>query len=128
MFSRVTKMPETIPITSATPRARRKAGTSAIVSVLNRVHITTGVNPNTEPTDRSNSPLVISKVIARAIRPSSTVKVNAFDMFVSDMKAGLIDVKTTSMTINRTRGPNSGIATNSFSNPGLSGPPRTAHR
>ena len=60
---------------------------------LNSVHITTGAKPNTEPTDRSNSPEVISSVIASAIRPSSTVKASVLQMLSSDRKSRLIAVE-----------------------------------
>ncbi len=58
---------------------------------LNSVHISTGEKPNTEPTDRSNSPEVISSVIASAISPSSTVKASMLLMFSGDRKSWLID-------------------------------------
>ena len=58
---------------------------------LKSAHITTGAKPKTEPTERSNSPEVIRSVMASAIRPSSTVKVSALPMLVSDRNAGLID-------------------------------------
>ena len=57
---------------------------------MKSVHISTGEKPNTEPTERSNSPDVISSVIASAMRPSSTVKVSVLLMFSGDRKSGLI--------------------------------------
>ena len=82
----------------------------ASAPLLNSVHISTGEKPNTEPTERSNSPEVISSVIASAIRPSSTVKASVLEMFCGDRKSGLIAQKTTSSTTSRTNGPNSGLA------------------
>ena len=107
-------------------RARRRSrsgtpGNSDMVPALNSAHITTGAKPKTEPTERSNSPEVISRVMASAIRPSSTVKVSALPTLVSDMNAGLIAVKTTSISTRSTSGPNSGIATKSRTKPGVSG-------
>ncbi len=57
---------------------------------MNSVHISTGEKPNSEPTERSNSPDVISSVIASAIRPSSTVKASVLEMFCGDRKSWLI--------------------------------------
>ena len=110
--SRVTNNPLNKPMHIAIAIAIRKAGNSGIVSVLKRVHMTTGVKPKTDPTDRSNSPDVINRVIASAMSPSSTVKVSALLMFVSDRNAGLIEVKTTSIKTRSTSGPNSGMETN----------------
>jgi len=109
--SRVTKTPLTKPMKSATSMAPRNAGKSGAVSVLNNVHMTTGVKPKTDPTERSNSPEVISNVIARAMSPSSTVNVRALLMLVSDKKAGLIEVKTINIKISRISGPISGVET-----------------
>ena len=119
--SRVTKTPFTKPMQSATPIAIRNAGNSDMVPALNSAHITTGAKPKTEPTERSNSPEVISRVMASAIRPSSTVKVSALLTLVSDMNAGLMAVKTTSISTRSASGPNSGIATKSRTKPGVSG-------
>ena len=66
---------------------RRAAGTPWLKSV----HIITGAKPNSEPTERSNSPAVISSVIASAMRPSSTVKVSVLEMLRIDRKSGLIE-------------------------------------
>ena len=60
-----------------------------MVPALKSAHITTGAKPKTEPTERSNSPDVIRSVMASAIRPSSTVKVSALPMLVSDRNAGI---------------------------------------
>src|SRR5947209_3692002 len=68
----------------------------------------TGAKPNSEPTERSNSPAVINSVIASAIRPSSTVNVSVLDMLSTDRKSGLIAVNTASSSTSNTRGPNSG--------------------
>src|ERR1700733_13298075 len=46
--------------------------------------------------------------MARAIRPSSTVKVSVFEMLSGDRNAGLIAAKTAISRIKSTRGPNSG--------------------
>ena len=54
--------------------------------VLNSVHISTGAKPKTEPTERSNSPAVISSVIASAMRPSSTVKVRVLETLSGERK------------------------------------------
>ena len=121
MPSRVTKTPFTKPMQSATAIAIRNAGNSGMVPALNSAHITTGAKPKTEPTERSNSPDVIRSVMASAIRPSSTVKVSALPMLVSDRNAGLIAVKTTSISTRSTSGPNSGIATKRRTRPGVSG-------
>ena len=51
---------------------------------LKSVHITTGEKPNTEPTERSNSPAVISSVMASAIMPSSGVKASRLPMLSID--------------------------------------------
>ncbi len=59
--------------------------------------------------------------MASAISPSSTVNVSALPMLVSDRNVGLIDVKTMSIRIRSTSGPNSGIATSKRPRPGLSG-------
>ena len=77
---------------------------------MKSVHISTGAKPKTEPTERSNSPEVISSVMASAIRPSSTVKASVLEMFCGERKLGLIAVKTTSSTTSSTSGPNSGRA------------------
>ena len=79
--------------------------------MLNSVHIITAEKPNTEPTERSNSPAVISSVIGRAIRPSSTVKVSVLPILPAEMNCGLIAENTTSSSTSRTKGPNSGRAT-----------------
>ena len=89
--------------------------------MLKSVHMITGENPNTDPTERSNSPDVINSVMARAIKPSSTVKVSALLMLVSDKNAGLMEVKTASINTSRISGPNSGIATNNRTIPGALG-------
>ena len=90
--------------------ATTKATSSEVTPALKSVHISTGEKPNSEPTERSNSPEVISSVIASAMRPSSTVKASVLEMFCGDRKSGLIAVKTTSSTTSRTNGPNSGLA------------------
>jgi len=53
---------------------------------LKSVHISTGAKPNSQPTERSNSPAVISSVMASAMRPSSTVKVSVFEILSMDRK------------------------------------------
>ena len=78
--------------------------------LLESVHISTGEKPNTEPTERSNSPEVISSVIASAIRPSSTVKASVLLIFPGDRKSWLIAQNTNSSTTSSTNGPNSGRA------------------
>ena len=92
-----------------------------MTSLLNSVHMMTAEKPNTEPTDRSNSPDVISKVMASAMRPSSTVKASVLLMFSSDRNSGLIDQKTTSSTTSRTSGPNSGCEMKRWRNGTLHG-------
>ena len=57
---------------------------------LNSVHMITGVRPKSEPTDRSNSPDVISSVIASATRPSSTENASVLLMLSVDRNCGLI--------------------------------------
>ena len=76
ILSLVTNQPLTKPMKAAASSVARKASSSGRAPVLNSVHIITAEKPNTEPTERSNSPAVISSVIGRAIRPSSTVKVS----------------------------------------------------
>ena len=56
--------------------------------------MSTGEKPKTDPTERSNSPDVMSSVMASAMRPSSTVKVRMLLMFSGERKLGLIDQKT----------------------------------
>ena len=56
---------------------------------LNSVHISTGEKPNSDPTERSNSPDVISSVIVRAMRPSSTVNASVLLMFCRGQKVGI---------------------------------------
>ena len=91
------------------PAARRRRPTSSEVTPpLKSVHISTGAKPNTEPTERSNSPDVISSVMASAIRPSSTVKASVLLMFCGDRKSWLIAQKTTSSTTSRTKRPEFG--------------------
>jgi len=102
---------------SAISMATTKAAGSGMSPALKKAHITTGANPKTEPTDRSNSPAVIRSVIASAIRPSSTVKVRALPMLFSDRKVGLITVKTRIIATSSTSGPNSGLATRRLSTP-----------
>ena len=87
IFSRVTNQPLTRPIAAATAIAIANAVASETMPALNSVHISTGENPNTDPTDRSNSPDVISSVIASAIRPSSTVNARMLEMFCSERKS-----------------------------------------
>ena len=90
--------------------ATTKPTKSEVSPELKSVHITTGAKPNTEPTERSNSPAVMSSVMARAISPSSTVKVSVFEMLSGDRNAGLIPAKTAISKISSTKGPNSGAA------------------
>ena len=72
---------------AATSSATTKPTSSEVTPALNSVHISTGEKPNSEPTDRSNSPDVISSVMASAIRPSSTVKASVLLMFCGDRKS-----------------------------------------
>ena len=108
ILRRVTNSPLMSPISAATTRLITNATPSEVRPALNSVHITTGAKPNSEPTERSNSPAVISSVIASAMSPSSTVKVSVLLMLRIDRKSGLIAVKTTSSTMSSTNGPNSG--------------------
>ncbi len=87
-----------------------KETSSEATPVLNRVHMITGAMPKTEPTERSNSPEVMSSVMPRAMRPSSTVKLSVLLMLRGERKSWLIDQNAMSSTIRRTRGPNSGRA------------------
>ena len=105
---RVTNKPLHRPIAAAVPKARTKPTSIDVTPVLYKVHMSTGQNPNSEPTERSNSPDVISKVIASAISPNSTVKASMLPMLRDDRNAGLICQKTRTMTTSRTNGPNSG--------------------
>ena len=61
IFSRVTNSPLNNPISAATTRLIRNATPSDVRPALNSVHMTTGANPNSEPTERSNSPAVIKQ-------------------------------------------------------------------
>ena len=70
-----------------------------------------GANPNTEPTERSNSPEVINKVIPRVIIPSSGVNASMLLMFAGERNAGDHAVNTTISMTSRTKGPNSGLET-----------------
>src|ERR1700730_14230206 len=69
-----------------------------------------GAKPKSEPTDRSNSPAVISSVIPKVIMPSSGVKANKLLMLLVERKAGDRAVKTRISTTNKISGPNSGEA------------------
>jgi hypothetical protein len=111
ILSRVTNSPLNSPISAAITRLITNATPSDVRPALNSVHMTTGANPNSDPTERSNSPAVIRSVIARAIRPSSTVKVRVLLMLRIERKSGLMAVKTASSSTNRTNGPNSGAET-----------------
>src|SRR6478672_1177415 len=108
ILSCVTNQPLTRPIRAATTSAATKPISSEVTPLLNSVHISTGEKPNRDPTDRSNSPDVISKVIASAIRPSSTVKASVLEMFCGDRKSWLKPQKTPISTTSSTKGPNSG--------------------
>ncbi len=79
---------------AATASATTKPTSSEVTPALNSVHISTGEKPKTEPTERSNSPDVISSVMASAIRPSSTVKASVLLTFCGDRKLGLMPQKT----------------------------------
>src|SRR5207253_10306475 len=70
----------------------------------------------TEPTDRSNSPEVISNVIPKVIMPSSGVKASKLLMLPGDRNAGVRTVKTTISHASRTNGPNSGAEISLWSN------------
>ena len=106
---RVTNKPLHRPIAAAVPKTRIKPTSIDVAPVLYRVHMSTGQNPNNEPTERSNSPAVISRVMASAISPSSTVKASMLPMLSTDRNAGLICQKTKIMATSRTNGPNSGL-------------------
>ncbi len=110
-MSRVTNSPLTSPISAATTRLIKNARPSEVRPALNSVHMTTGAKPNSEPTERSNSPAVMSSVMASAMSPSSTVKVSVLLILRTDRKSGLIAVKTASSSTSRTNGPNSGAET-----------------
>ena len=71
-----------------------------------------GAKPKTEPTDRSNSPAVISSVIPKVIMPSSGVKANRLLMLLAERKAGDRAVKMMISTASKTSGPNSGAEIN----------------
>ena len=109
IFSRVTNRPLIVPIRAATISATTKATLSEVSPLLNKVHISTGEKPNSDPTERSNSLAVINNVIASAIKPSSTVNVSVLLILRTDRKSGLIAVKTISSSKSNTNGPNSGI-------------------
>ena len=110
IFNCVTNQPLTSPMKAATSKATMKPTSSEVRPLLNSVHISTGEKPNSEPTDRSNSPDVISNVMASAIRPSSTVKASVFEIFCGDRKSWLNPQKTEISTTSSTKGPNSGRA------------------
>src|SRR4029079_3842873 len=59
ILSCVTNQPLTSTMKAATSSAATKATSSEVRPLLNSVHISTGEKPNSEPTDRSNSPDVI---------------------------------------------------------------------
>ena len=116
IFSRVTKKPLKSPIPTAVSIAIRNESSSEAAPLLKSVHISTGANPKSEPTERSNSPAVIRSVIASAISPSSTVKVSVFEILSGERNDGLIHQKTTSSSTSSTSGPNSGMATKRWRN------------
>src|SRR5215207_4838249 len=89
IFSFVTNQPLTRPMKAATTSATTKPTSSEVTPALKSVHISTGEKPKTEPTERSNSPDVISSVMASAIRPSSTVKASVLLTFCGERKLGL---------------------------------------
>ena len=49
--------------------ATRNAISRDVVPLLNSVHITTALKPKTDPTERSNSPAVMSRVMAKRDQP-----------------------------------------------------------
>ena len=65
ILSRVTNQAVDEPDEAAARSGRQEGELERRGPVLNRVHIRTGEKPNTEPTERSNSPAVISSVIAQ---------------------------------------------------------------
>src|ERR1700688_111881 len=67
-----------------------------------------GAKPKTEPTDRSNSPAVMSSVIPSVIMPSSGVKANKLLILLVERKAGDRRVKTRISTASKTNAPTSG--------------------
>ena len=85
-----------------------KAASSDMPALLNKVHISTAEKPKTDPMERSNSPAVISSVMARAISPSSTVNAMMLLRLLSDRKAGLMALKMTNSATRRISGPISG--------------------
>ncbi len=110
IFSRVTNKPLTRPMRTAVTIAITKATPSEATPALKSVHISTGEKPKTEPTERSNSPAVMRRVMASAMKPISTVKISVLLMFRGERKSGLIDQKTRSSTTRSTNGPSSGLA------------------
>ncbi len=109
ILSWVTNQPLNRPMNTAARIANKKPSSSDVTPSLKSVHMSTGAKPNTEPTDKSNSPAIISKVMARAIIPSSGIKasrlprLNALKYCPEDNT-----VKTTSSPTTNTKGPNSG--------------------
>src|SRR5882757_6104724 len=110
ILSWVTNQPLTSPMKAATTSATSRPVSSEVRPLLNSVHISTGEKPNSEPTERSNSPDVISSVMASAISPSSTVKASVLEMFCGDRKSWLMLQNTEISTTSSTNGPNSGRA------------------
>ena len=75
-----------------------------------------GAKPKTEPTERSNSPAVISSVIPKVIIPSSGVNANKLLMLLVERKAGARTVKTRISAPSKTSGPNSGAEISLWNN------------
>ena len=94
--------------------ARKKPTSMPQVVSLATVHMMTAVKPKTEPTERSNSPAVMSSVMARAIMPSSGVKAMRLLMLPTEMKVADISVKTMMAPMRSANGPNSGLASVRF--------------
>ena len=76
MPSRVTIRPLMRPMTTAAPMATRKASSKGMPASLMKVHMSTAEKPKTDPTERSNSPAVMSIVMPSAIMPSSGVNIS----------------------------------------------------
>ncbi len=85
-----------------------KATSSEKMPSLKKNHISTGAKPNTEPTDRSNSPDVISSVMARATMPSSGVNASRLPMLRVEAKAPFNSVKVMKAPTSSANGPASG--------------------
>ena len=108
--NRVTNQPLTRPMATPMTMAMTNPTSMPRVVSLATVHMTTAVKPKTEPTERSNSPDVMSSVMAKAIMPSSGVKAMRLLMLPTEMKVADSSVKAMMAPISSAKGPASGCA------------------